>query len=306
MALQGLDRAAAPPAAKAKQMLDSVGGGWWNVYVGGPESGGSGWNAALVNSYVKQGITRFMLTYVGRQWNGPLTRKQGQADAQDALGLARSFGYSGAFPLCLDVELKTYNTSPSGSVAYAAAWCDAVRAAGVRPGIYANPEPVKAMAKAGVAADFVWVASWVSHGSGARDPHDAPGVPSNLWGKPGQRAWQYAGEYGGTPCRVGGLDVDINVADPGCLAGPPGRQKEVNGRPPKFPGRPLRRGSWGDDVEIWQQRMKDRGWHIDVSGRYDADSEKVCSGFQKEKQLEVTGHVDRKTWSATWRAPVTP
>jgi hypothetical protein len=306
MALQGLDRAAAPAPDKAKQMLDAISGGWWNVYVGGPESGGSGWTPALVNAYVKQGIRHFMLTYVGRQWNGPLTRKQGQADAADALALAQKFGYSGAFPLCLDVELKTYETSASGALAYAGAWCDAVRAAGVRPGVYANPEPVKAMANAHVAADFVWVCSWVSHSAGQRDPHAAPGVPGSLWGNPGQRAWQYAGAYNNTPCRVGGLDVDINVADPGCLAGPPGQQKQVDGKPPKFPGRPLKRGSWGDDVERWQQRMKDRGWRIDVSGRYDADSERVCSGFQKEKQLDVTGAVDRKTWAATWRAPVTP
>jgi hypothetical protein len=287
-------------------MLDAIGGGWWNVYVGGPESGGSGGTPALLGSYVKQGIGHFMLTYVGRQWNGPLTRTQGQLDGQDALVLARSFGYSGAFPLCLDVELRTYETSPAGAVAYAGAWCDVVRAAGVRPGIYANPAPVKAMAKGRVAAEFVWIASWVSHSAAPRDAHDAPGVPANLWSSPGQRAWQYAGAYGGQPCRVLGLDVDINVADPRCLAGPPGRHSHQNGRAPKFPGRALRRGSWGDDVETWQQRMKDRGWHIKVTGRYDAESEKVCSGFQKEKQLAVTGHVDRKTWAASWRAPITP
>ena len=306
MAINGLDRAQAPAAKQAKQMLEAVDGRWWNVYIGGPESGGSGWSPALVKSYADQGIRRFMLTYVGRQKGGPLTRQQGRADGREALRIAKSYGYKSGVPLCLDVELPTFQSAPSATVEYAHGWCERVREGGMRPGIYANPAPLEAMAKAKVPADFVWVASWVSHGAGARNPHDAPGVPSNLWGKPGQRAWQYAGEYGGTPCRVGGLDVDINVADPGCLAGPPGRQKEANGRPPKFPGRPLRRGSWGDDVELWQQRMKDRGWHIDVSGRYDAGSEKVCSGFQKEKALEVTGHVDRKTWSASWRSPVTP
>jgi hypothetical protein len=306
MALQGLDRASAPPPEKAKQMLDSISGGWWNVYIGGPESGGSGWTPSLVNAYVKHGIAHFMLTYVGRQWNGPLTHGQGQADAKDALALATSFGYSGSFPLCLDVELKTFDTSPSGAASYAAAWCDAVRAAGVRPGIYANPGPLNGMAGK-VAADFVWVASWVGHGAGARDPHDAPGVAGHLWGRPGQRAWQYAAEYGGAKCRVGGLDVDINVADPGCLAGAPGKQgKQQNGRPPKWPGRALKRGSWGDDVEAWQQKMVDRGWHLQPTGRFDAASETACSGFQKDKGLEVTGHVDRKTWAATWRAPVTP
>lgn len=305
MALQGLDRAAAPPPQKAKQMLDAIGGGWWNVYIGGPESGGSGWTPSVVKSYAQQGIRKFMLTYVGRQWDGPLTRKQGRADAQDALALATSFGYSGAYPLCLDVELKTYNTSPQGAVKYAAAWCDAVRAAGARPGVYANPDPLKGMSGK-VAADFVWVASWVGHGAGQREPRDAPGLSESLWGRPGQRAWQYGAEYGGKKCRVLGLDVDINVADPGCLAGPPGKQKTLNGRPPKWPGRALRRGVWGDDVEMWQEKMIERGWHLKPSGRFDAASQQVCSDFQKEKQLEITGHVDRKTWAATWRTPVTP
>ena len=40
MGLQGLDRATAPSAAAAKKMLDAIGGRWWNVYIGGPESGG--------------------------------------------------------------------------------------------------------------------------------------------------------------------------------------------------------------------------------------------------------------------------
>jgi peptidoglycan hydrolase-like protein with peptidoglycan-binding domain len=149
VALQGLDRAAAPPPAKAKQMLDSISGGWWNVYIGGPESGGSGWTPSLQ---------------------------------------------------------KSYDTSPAGAVQYAAAWCDAVRAAGVRPGVYANPGPINGM-------------------------------------------------Y---------------------------------------------------DVKAWQQKMVDRGWHIQVTGKFDAASEKACSDFQREKQLDVTGHVDRKTWAATWRAAVTP
>ena len=71
MSLQGLDRAAAPPPATAKRMLAEIGGRWWNVYIGGPESGGSGWTPALVREYVRHGIDRFMLTYVGRQSRGP-------------------------------------------------------------------------------------------------------------------------------------------------------------------------------------------------------------------------------------------
>ena len=42
MALQGLDRQVAPAAELGKRMLDHIAGGWWNVYIGGPESG-PGW-----------------------------------------------------------------------------------------------------------------------------------------------------------------------------------------------------------------------------------------------------------------------
>src|SRR3954469_14449636 len=116
MAAQGLDRATAPTPQQAKRMLDSIGGQWWNVYIGGPESGGHGWSPALVADYVRHGIDRFMLTYVGRQKRGPLTAAQGQADAREALKLAGSYGYTGNFPLCLDVELPTYESAPAKTV----------------------------------------------------------------------------------------------------------------------------------------------------------------------------------------------
>ena len=55
----------------------------------------------------------------------------------------------------------------------------------------------------------------------------------------------------------------------------------------------------------WQQRMRDRGWMIEVDGWYGGDSEAVCRAFQKEKNLTVSGNVDEKTWFATWTAKVT-
>jgi peptidoglycan hydrolase-like protein with peptidoglycan-binding domain len=308
MAVHGLDRAQAPAAGEAKRMLDAVNGRWWNVYIGGPQSGGSGWTPGLVNTYVKQGIDRFMLTYVGRQKGDPLSRSQGRADGDDAMRIAKSFGYSGGFPLCLDVELPTFESAPGNTVDYARAWCERVREGGARPGVYANPAPLKAMAAAKVPADFVWVASWVSHGASDRDPHNAASMPANLWPGNGQRAWQYAGEFGNHKCQVRGLDVDISVADPDCLAHPPGpdhgnahHDKQV----PAFPGRVLGAGAQGDDVRRWQKRMKHRGWHIEPTGSFDSNSAKICAAFQKEKGLPVTGTVDRETWNAAWTAAIT-
>jgi glycoside hydrolase-like protein/putative peptidoglycan binding protein len=309
MAMHGLDRAQAAAAGDAKRMLDAVGGHWWNVYIGGPQSGGSGWTPGLVNSYVRQGIDRFMLTYVGRQHGGPLTREQGKADGKDALRIAKSFGYTGAFPLCLDVERPTFDSAPTKTVEYVRAWCERVQKGGARPGVYANPDPLKAMAHGGVPADFVWITSWVSHSAGDRDPHRAAGMPPDLWSRMGQRAWQYAAQFDGRTCRVLGLDVDISVADPGCLAHAPGDHHgpvEHHAEAPPFPGRVLRRDVRGDDVEEWQQQMKDRGWHLEPSGTFDAKSEEICRMFQEEKGLDVTGTVNHETWDATWAAPITP
>jgi hypothetical protein len=287
----------------AKDMLAAVGGSWWNVYIGGPAFVGSGWTPQAVAAYVQHGIKQFMLTYVGRQKHGPLTRPQGVTDGRDALQIALSFGYSGAFPVCLDVELSTFESAPSQATEYAQAWCETVRAAGARPGVYANPSTLEHFGQNQVPAGFVWIASWVSHAAGPHDPHQAAGMPKNLWASQGQRAWQYAAEFNGKKCQVLGLDVDIDVADPGVLAGAPGHHGPP---PPPFPGRLLQVGISGDDVKQWQAKMQARGWHIQPTGTYDARSASICRQFQQEKHLGVTGNVDAKTWAATWIAAITP
>ena len=139
-AFQGLDRGVAPPAPMAKKMLEAIDGRWWGVYIGGPYYSLHGWTPDIVREYVRHGIDRFMLIYVGQQAGakykeGELTAQRGRRDAQEALALAKNYGYSGDFPICLDVELPTFNNSPSRRVEYTRAWCAAVREAGARPGL---------------------------------------------------------------------------------------------------------------------------------------------------------------------------
>jgi uncharacterized protein YcbK (DUF882 family)/peptidoglycan hydrolase-like protein with peptidoglycan-binding domain len=293
MGLQGLDRATAPSAATARKMLDAIGGRWWNVYIGGPESGGHGWSRAVLEDYARHGIERFMLTYVGRQWNGPLSRAQGDADAADALKCARRFGYTGAFPICLDVELRTFESAPAKTVEYARAWCAAVRAEGARPGVYANPVTFKAMAKGNVPADFAWVASWVGHGPSPRDPHRITSIPDDLWSGPGQRAWQYAGQFGGKPCRVLGLDVDINVADPGCLAFAPGRNAPATSG--SSGSGSLRRGDRGPAVERLTRRLTYLRYLDGARGTFDRATQSAVARFQQDHGLEPSGRYGPRT-----------
>jgi peptidoglycan hydrolase-like protein with peptidoglycan-binding domain len=307
-AFQGLDRAVAPAPATAKQMLDAINGRWWNVYIGGPESGGHGWSPDLIRQYARHGIDRFMLTYVGRQSHGPLTRAQGQADAREAVAIAKTYGYGGDVPLCLDVELSTFNSSPSKTVEYARAWCATVRKQGARPGVYANPAPLAAMAKGKVLADFVWIASWVSTTASRRHPHEATGMPANLWRRPGQRAWQYGGIINGKPCNVMGLNVDLNVADLACLAPAPGGSNGTSrARPTR--AHALRRGDRGAAVvrlthrlSVLRSRKTEHAYLDGPRSRFDAETETALKAFQAEHRLLADGAYGRLSAAALLKA----
>ncbi|HMJ94794.1 MAG TPA: glycoside hydrolase domain-containing protein [Thermoleophilaceae bacterium] len=308
MTLQGLDRQVAPAADLAKRMLDQIGGGWWNVYIGGPESG-PGWSPEVVREYARHGIDHFMLTYVGRQKHGPLTAAQGKADAIEALKIAESYGYSGSFPLCLDVEISTYESARTKTIAYAKAWCSTVRSAGARPGIYANPAPLKGMSDAKVPAEFVWVASWQSHEPAPHDPHAIPQLPHELWSKPGERAWQYAAEFGNRKCQILGLDVDINVADVGCLATAPGAQHGHQQHRVATGARLVRRGSRGKAVQQLTRRLsfvpsKKTGHpYLDgPRGSLGPEAETALKAFQSEHRLDADGVYGPDTAIALARA----
>ena len=228
MALHGLDRDGAPDPGLAKKMLEDIGGTWWNVYMGGPESGGSGWTPGLLSQYKDHGINQFLLSYVGWQSGhvSRLTDSQGQVDGAEACQLAAQFGFAAAgTPVCLDLEGRTFDASHGASLDYAGGWCNAVRAHGFRPGVYSNPRALIPLHDRADKPDWIWIASWIGHkaDSGA-DPHHAASVPDDLWSKTGQRAWQYAGTFGTGTCSIRGLSVDIDVADSGVLvsSGDPG------------------------------------------------------------------------------------
>lgn len=66
--------------------------------------------------------------------------------------------------------------------------------------------------------------------------------------------------------------------------------------------RPLMRGT---DVRIWQSRMRDRGWKIEVDGVYGPKTADVAKKFQREKGLVVDGMVGPVTWRESWTATIT-
>jgi peptidoglycan hydrolase-like protein with peptidoglycan-binding domain len=67
-------------------------------------------------------------------------------------------------------------------------------------------------------------------------------------------------------------------------------------------GRPMMQGA---DVRLWQGRMHQRGWTLDVDGVYGPQCVGVCRQFQHDKGLASDGIVGPRTWSAAWSTPVT-
>ncbi|SEG99232.1 Peptidoglycan-binding (PGRP) domain of peptidoglycan hydrolases-containing protein [Nonomuraea solani] len=56
------------------------------------------------------------------------------------------------------------------------------------------------------------------------------------------------------------------------------------------------------EVRVWQQQLRDRGWHIVVDGKFGEESRRLCANFEMEHGLPDNGDVDKNTWNATWTA----
>jgi hypothetical protein len=90
------------------------------------------------------------------------------------------------------------------------------------------------------------------------------------------------------------------------IGGPSQAHKEQAIVPP-YPGTPLKQGMLSNpNVRKFQAQLKKRKWTIDDDGDFGKKTTDVVKAFQKQKKLKVTGIVDEKTWTAIWKAPVTP
>jgi peptidoglycan hydrolase-like protein with peptidoglycan-binding domain len=87
----------------------------------------------------------------------------------------------------------------------------------------------------------------------------------------------------------------------------PSKPSGSTSKAPRWPGRYLTQPPvmHGGDVRSWQDRMRDRGWHLAVDGVYGPGSEEICRAFQRDKGLTVDGIVGPRTWAAAWTAPIT-
>ena len=64
-------------------------------------------------------------------------------------------------------------------------------------------------------------------------------------------------------------------------------------------------GKWySKGLKQWQARMKERGWKIDVDGRFGEQTEKIVRQFQKLIGEKVDGKIGPNTWVKAWTYPV--
>jgi hypothetical protein len=61
------------------------------------------------------------------------------------------------------------------------------------------------------------------------------------------------------------------------------------------------------DVKLWQERMRARGWDIEVDGFFGPKSAAIAAAFAREKSIAsgALGIVDADMWNAAWELPVT-
>lgn len=77
---------------------------------------------------------------------------------------------------------------------------------------------------------------------------------------------------------------------------------------PVFPGYLMRYAKvskFDANLQVWQLRMKQRGWNIDPHGFFGPNTLSIVKSFQAEKRLGVDGIIGPVTWKSAWTLPVT-
>jgi hypothetical protein len=141
-----------------------------------------------------------------------------------------------------------------------------------------------------------------------------------IWSK--SRAREGWRRYTGSNPHTGHVHISIKAssrndvrswpwADPNARATTPAEPVPANDTQPRttrpdespaYPNVVLKRGSRGELVRRVQERLRARGWTIDVDGVFGADTDGVVRRFQRRQGLADDGDVGRKTWNALFAA----
>lgn len=180
-----------------------------NIYIGGAGSAGKNWeDPAILSSYAKAG-KKGHPTYVPNQdW----AANDAQADSQDILDCLKKFGFQDCV-VSIDVEepsdMNTFNITALRN--YLSVMIDALHKDSYRVQIYSGDKILTALAVPGggfTPPDAIWLASW-TQSQPIYDLNIAklPGLADYMWDQPGQRAWQYLGNWGNP-------QIDVSVIEP--------------------------------------------------------------------------------------------
>jgi peptidoglycan hydrolase-like protein with peptidoglycan-binding domain len=194
--------------------------------------------------------------------------------------------------LCLDWEgydATNRSIAPPAQLSYKDSWLRYVkgRAPNSPVGLYCNLDYWQNVDTSGFFQDFLWIAT-------AGAPAGQPGITAD---------WLFH-QYDDS----GAADKDYCHLDSTDQLRSWALSFAPTANAPAWPGEYLRLQTpllHDDHVQLWQQRMADRGWPIGVDGWYGEQSASICRQFQQQKGLQVDGIVGPQTWAAAWTAPVT-
>lgn len=67
-----------------------------------------------------------------------------------------------------------------------------------------------------------------------------------------------------------------------------------------YPGTPLRHGSRGDEVKLWQERLHELGYEVNPDGDFGDRTKQATERFQHDKSLTEDGVVGEHSWAAAF------
>jgi hypothetical protein len=238
-----------------------------------------------------------------------IAEQQGRAEAAKAVRTAQDLGIGRGSTLYYDLE--DYDIGPDdcrrAALSFLSGWTKALHAAGYDSGVYSSiSAAIHSLSYADTASpgsyampDDIWFA-WENGKADAVT--DDRWVESDRWDKH-SRIHQYDLDvqqtYGGHPLTVDANWVDVGKGSVGspskALCKVRGKGVDVDLR--AYPKRT--RGSRGAAVEAAQCLLRRHGFtKAPITGKYDARTVAAVEKAQRRLDLQVTGKLDRRTWTA--------
>ena len=200
-------------------------------------------------------------------------------------------------PVYLDMEERNqYNLGKTKVMEIAKAWCDAIRAGGYRPGVYASTSWWNHVLDKETIGASIWVADW-----GTKEP-----APCDLWQFGGGstnliRSKTVAGITGNVDQNYLLKSSLINGTESGS-----GNKDKAEPAKPKTEAKTvtvtlkvLKKGSEGSQVRTVQRLIVANGFSVGragCDGIYGPDTETAVKAYQRSAKLTQDGIVAAKTW----------